>query len=321
MSTDFFVSYTSIDRTWAEWIGWVLEEHGVSVQLQAWDFAPGSNFVLEMHRAATEAQRTLAVLSPDYLKSQFGAPEWAAAFAGDPQGFKRRLVPVRIRECRPEGLLAAVVYIDLVGKEEEDAQRRLIQGLQGTRAKPSLRPAFPGSEKRLQGRLHPIFPGNRSSAAAGNTPPRYMPNVRRTPSDLEKRRFVEHAFKVVTQHFEDALAELTTRHAGIEYDSKSVGPTKYTAELFIDGKSQGRCKIWLGAMLDNNSIAFSERDLDWGGDNSCNELLRLIPDRLAFVATMAMGLGVEQDGLDVRDLTSEGAAEYLWRRFASRVSC
>jgi len=34
------------------------------------------------------------VLSPDYLKSQFASPEWAAAFADDPQGLKRKLVPV-----------------------------------------------------------------------------------------------------------------------------------------------------------------------------------------------------------------------------------
>ncbi len=52
---DFFVSYTSADEAWAEWIGFVLEEEGFTVVIQAWDFRPGSNFVLEMQRAATEA--------------------------------------------------------------------------------------------------------------------------------------------------------------------------------------------------------------------------------------------------------------------------
>ena len=61
---------------WAEWIGYVLEEEGFSVIIQAWDFRPGSNFVLEMQKAATEADRTIMVLSPDYLKSQFASPEW-----------------------------------------------------------------------------------------------------------------------------------------------------------------------------------------------------------------------------------------------------
>jgi len=35
-----FISYAGGDREWAEWIGWVLEEQGVDVVVQAWDFVP-----------------------------------------------------------------------------------------------------------------------------------------------------------------------------------------------------------------------------------------------------------------------------------------
>jgi hypothetical protein len=62
---DFFISYNKADRAWAEWIAWQLEEAGYSTEIQAWDFRPGSNFVLEMHRASQEAERTVAVLSLD----------------------------------------------------------------------------------------------------------------------------------------------------------------------------------------------------------------------------------------------------------------
>lgn len=75
-SKDFFVSYSGVDRAWAEWIAWVLEEAGSTVVLQAWDFRPGSNFVLEIQRAAAQAERTIAVFSPDFLASRFTAPEW-----------------------------------------------------------------------------------------------------------------------------------------------------------------------------------------------------------------------------------------------------
>src|SRR3954468_259451 len=74
---DFFVSYTSADRPWAEWIAWELEHAGHSVVIQAWDFAPGSNFVLVMHQAAQRARRTIAVLSPAFLQSPYAAAEWA----------------------------------------------------------------------------------------------------------------------------------------------------------------------------------------------------------------------------------------------------
>jgi len=61
----FFISYNKADREWAEWIAWALEEAGYSTILQAWDFGPGANFVLEMDKAAKEAERTIAVLSPE----------------------------------------------------------------------------------------------------------------------------------------------------------------------------------------------------------------------------------------------------------------
>ena len=77
---DFFISYTSTDRKWAEWIAWQLEEAGYSIVLQAWDFRPGSNFVLEMDKATQEAERTIAVLSPEYLNGKYTQAEGAAAF-------------------------------------------------------------------------------------------------------------------------------------------------------------------------------------------------------------------------------------------------
>jgi hypothetical protein len=91
------------------------------VLLQAWDMGAGSNFVIEMQRerAATKSSRTIAILSPDYLESQFATSEWAAAFARDPEGTKRMLIPVRVRPCNPGGLLKSIVYLDVVGLDEK----------------------------------------------------------------------------------------------------------------------------------------------------------------------------------------------------------
>lgn len=142
---DFFISYNSHDEKWAVWIAWILEKEGFECKLQAWDFRPGANFVLEMQKASISSQRTIAVLSPAYLDSQFAAPEWAVEFARDPQGKKRRLVPVRVEECNPEGLLGPIVYIDLVGLEGEAAKAKLLAGIEPGRSKPLHAPEFPGS--------------------------------------------------------------------------------------------------------------------------------------------------------------------------------
>jgi hypothetical protein len=104
--TDFFLSYTQADRDWAVWIAWVLEAAGFTTKNQAWDFGAGSNFIAEMHKASAEAERTIAVLSPEYLGSHFGRMEWTAALAQ-----KKELLPVRVREVEVTGLLAGIVYI------------------------------------------------------------------------------------------------------------------------------------------------------------------------------------------------------------------
>lgn len=140
---DFFISYNKADQRWAEWIAWQLEGAGYSTVLQTWDFRPGSNFALEMHEAAQSANRTIAVLSPDFLRSQYTQAEWAAAFARDPSARQGVLLPVRVRDCAPGGLLSTIVYIDLVGLTEDAAKTRLLGGISIARSKPVLPPTFP----------------------------------------------------------------------------------------------------------------------------------------------------------------------------------
>ena len=94
---DFFISYTIADKKWAEWIAWQLEEAQYSTILQAWDFRPGMNFVLEMDKASSLARCTLVVLSPDYLSARYTRPEWAVAFRRDPEGEGRAVLPVRVQ--------------------------------------------------------------------------------------------------------------------------------------------------------------------------------------------------------------------------------
>jgi hypothetical protein len=285
---DFFVSYTSADKAWAEWIGFVLEEEGFTVVIQAWDFRPGSNFVLEMQRAATEADRTIMVLSPDYLKSQFASPEWAAAFAHDPQGLKRKLVPVVVRQCQPPGLLSSIVHISLVGEDESAAQGLLLNGLNAKRAKPAQRPSFPGAGA---GRPHKAFPGPASPNGAGLAP--YVPNLKRSPTDADRRRFSRQAFEVIKAHFQTALDQLAQHGEAVECDFQSNTATEFMAEVFLSGKSACRCRIWLGGMHSSDGISYAEGQ--WHhGSNACNEILSVSDTQGELHMTSLMGIGFGQ---------------------------
>ncbi|EIV93908.1 toll/interleukin-1 receptor domain-containing protein [Frankia sp. QA3] len=169
---DFFVSYTQADRAWAEWIAWVLEEAGFRVLVQAWDFVPGSNWVAGMDVGIARAARTIAVLSPEYTLSVYGAAEWRAAWAADPTGQERRLLVARVADCERPGLLGQVVSFDLFPGGEKRARDELLHAARlavtGRRGKPSGAPPFPPSMRAVQGR--PSFPGGLPEV--WNPPPR-----------------------------------------------------------------------------------------------------------------------------------------------------
>lgn len=141
---DFFISYTKADQSWAEWIADQLESAGYSTVIQAWDFRPGSNFVMQMADASQKARATLVVLSTNYFSSQFAMAEWAAAFRTDPSGSRRSVIPVRVDLCDVEGLFGPIIYIDLHGLSRAVASKALLDGIKEGRNKPSTAVPFPG---------------------------------------------------------------------------------------------------------------------------------------------------------------------------------
>jgi hypothetical protein len=309
----YFVSYTGVDAEWAEWIAWTLEENGHSTILQKWDFRPGSNFVVEMQKAASAADQTIAVLSSDYLQLGFATPEWAAAIAQDPTGSKFKLIPVRVRECRPDGLWKGIVYVDLVNLDESSAKTRLIEGVNPARAKPPLAPRFPGATLSVFHEAVP-FPGE---ARKNKSPTPYEPRIRRTPTDLEQRRFLKEGFSQVKTHFENGFAAIKRSNPEIDVDLTTVSSTEFIAEVFVNGKSKCRCKVWLGEMFGRNEISYAEGPSIRG--NAINESLSVTSTNgnLAFRTMMGAMFGRMAEGVDGESLDVEQAAEYLWRRFVS----
>ena len=109
----FFISRAGADGNFAAEIAAVLEEAGYVVSLQQWDFA-NKNFMDQMHEALKSVAVVVALLSPEYLKSEHCQAEWLNAIAGDPLNRNGRLVLFRVVECEPPGLLRGLAYWDLV---------------------------------------------------------------------------------------------------------------------------------------------------------------------------------------------------------------
>src|SRR6266487_499277 len=158
---DFFISYHSADRLWAEWIVWQLEEEGYSVILQTGDAQLERSFVQEMLNTGNKAAHTIVVLSPDYLNSLYTQTEWADALRRDPTSEQGILLPVHVRECRDKlrGLLPFIAYIDLVGLDEQQSREVLLSAVRRIHGQSGVTPDLTGVTEHVV-MEQPRFPGD-----------------------------------------------------------------------------------------------------------------------------------------------------------------
>jgi DNA-directed RNA polymerase specialized sigma24 family protein len=209
---DFFISYHHYDQSWAEWIAWELEDAAYTTIIQAWDFAAGTNFILSMDDALMRAPKVLVVLSPNYLESAFAKSEWAGAFVRDAASHQRRVVPVRVAPCHLGGLLASIVYLDLVGKDETTAREVLLATVKDNRKKPSAPPRFPAAAA-------PRFPGTppcTPTPAGPSSPeprPKLMMVLTGTIDELDKP-LIETLLAHLRKLSQDASLTLSEIHPG-----------------------------------------------------------------------------------------------------------
>jgi tetratricopeptide (TPR) repeat protein len=97
-----FISRSAADAELASVVAETLRDAGYSV------------IVERAHEALAAGARVVALLSPDYLRSDRCQAEWQNAIAGDPLNTNSHLILLRVAECEPPGLLSGLAYWDLV---------------------------------------------------------------------------------------------------------------------------------------------------------------------------------------------------------------
>jgi NAD(P)H dehydrogenase (quinone) len=102
---------------------------------------------------------------------------------------------------------------------------------------------------------------------------------------------------------------------GVETDLTPVDAAAFTAEIFINGQSRAQCRIWQRGIHSSEGIFYAEGST-MRSPTARNEVLTIATGgELALSALMNMGVGGADNGLGVKNLTPDAAAEYLWRRF------
>ncbi|MBQ9783506.1 MAG: TIR domain-containing protein [Clostridia bacterium] len=140
---DFFISYNKDNKDWAKWIGGTLEENGYSVYLQAWDIAPGQDFIERMNDFLNYSKHYIAVYSRSFEKSEYCMKEFQTAFNSHLTRAIDMFLPVRVEEAPLGPLYQTTVYIDLFKLPEDKAAKALLNGI-GHTPNPRKKGAYPG---------------------------------------------------------------------------------------------------------------------------------------------------------------------------------
>jgi tetratricopeptide (TPR) repeat protein len=150
---DFFISYSSQDTDWAEWIAWVLESEGYSTAMAHEDFVAWTNFVDWVERALRYSKAMIAVLSPSYLSSRWATLETDTWLTEHTKDESKQLLPIIVGECRPEHPYLDYYVLDLQRLGEHAAYARLVEVVRRMRPEPvrhpSRRPLLSG--RRIKG--------------------------------------------------------------------------------------------------------------------------------------------------------------------------
>lgn len=128
---DVFISYSSKDKEWVrgELLS-TLEDRNLRVIIDFRDFQIGAPTIKEIERAILISRKTLLILTPNYLSSQWTEFENLLLQTLDPPNQERRLVPLLKAPCELPLRIRYLNHINFVDPDEcQLAWQRLLTAL------------------------------------------------------------------------------------------------------------------------------------------------------------------------------------------------
>jgi hypothetical protein len=146
---DAFISYSHKDNAWVRnTLLPHLEREGLRVCIDFCDFEPGAPSLTEMERAVLQSWKTLLVLTPQYLASEWAEFENILASTLDPAARRRRVIPLLLKPCELPLRIRALTYLDFTNPDEIGFQfQRLVATIRtestSDQPSPAVKPVSP----------------------------------------------------------------------------------------------------------------------------------------------------------------------------------
>jgi len=150
---DVFISYSSVDRAWVRNdLLPVLEGAGLTVCIDYRDFPRGAFTVSAIEQALQRSRKTLLILTPAYLQSEWTAFEGYLLQTRDPTNQQLRLIPLLHTPCELPPRLLAMTYVNFADPADRAlAWRQLLTAL----GRPPLPESPPPPERQDWLLAHP----------------------------------------------------------------------------------------------------------------------------------------------------------------------
>ena len=233
---DIFVSYTSGDKAWAEWIGHELEKLGHTPHLHDWEISGGGDLAEWMEKHHHAADHVLCVVSAIYLDKPYSAWERRSAQWTATTKRPNFVLPVFVEDCEPPTMFAPLKCCQLFGLDETAAHERLDDFLKPASEKKPAKALFPGGPAvgaaAVEPRQAPVFPGTISNIPI------------RVPEHFLGRNEAMAALETALAR-EAGKAAITALHG-----LKGVGKTTLAAAFAEKHRGAYRATWWLRAQTE-----------------------------------------------------------------------
>ena len=264
----------------------------------------GEDFAGKIDAALDTAQVVLALVSPDFLNSDYCYDtEMTRALERHKAG-EAKVIPVILRPCdwhpSPLGKLKATPKDGrpvTKAPNIDDAYLNIVQDIRAALNEVAPRDAAPIVEARKPKASAQMEGLEQDGPRSSNL------RVRKTFTQADKDRFIRDTFDYMAKFFENSLAELARRNEGIETHFQRIDARRFTAIIYRDGNSVSGCKILTGSQL--GAITYAQGI--HSPDNSCNASLDVIETEQALFIKPSLDIFDED-----KNLTMEGAAEHFW---------
>ncbi|MYC40132.1 MAG: TIR domain-containing protein [Candidatus Dadabacteria bacterium] len=297
---DVALSFAGENRNFAEAIATALQAEKVEVFYDEFNPANlwGEDLSVKLREIYfTDSRYCIIILSDYYLEKVWTVWELRNAMEKSIQEKgEAYILPVRLDGFSGDvpGLPNTIVYVSAESTEPEKIVDLFLQKI--------------GRKKQDEGRKL-----NKSNFSKS-----YIPKLRRSFSDQEKKKFLRESFEHIVFAIGEFVRETKNEYPTFEFEVEKITTRKVLFTLYNEGNILTSLKIWINGQMWGDEIwMLHGTHIDVSEDKSTNEIIS-VEEHEGELKLNSMGMLAFTNNVDF--MSPQETAEYIWEAICSEFS-